>query len=117
MDRVFIEQLKVSSTIGVYDWEKSIKQDLYFDLEMAFDNKPAAKDDNIELALDYFKVSEEVTLYAQANQFELLETMAENVASLIMNKFNVSWIRLKLHKPDAIQNVKSLGVEIVRSLN
>ena len=114
MDIVFIKQLEVISQIGVYEWEKSIQQKLYFDLEMAFDNKPAAKDDDINLALNYFSVSETVNEFAQNHQFELLETMAERVAALIMRQFSVPWIRLTLHKPGALPKAQSLGVQIER---
>jgi len=114
MDVVFIKQLEVISTIGVYDWEKSVQQKLYFDLEMAFDNRPAAAADEIDLALNYFSVSERVTEFARQNQFELIETMAEQVAALIMHEFNVPWIRLTLHKPGALPKAQSLGVQIER---
>ena len=114
MDIVFIKQLEVITTIGVYDWEKSLQQKLYFDLEMAFDNRPAARTDDINLALNYFSVSEVVNQFAQNNHFELLETMAERVAALIMDQFPVPWIRLTLHKPGALPKAASLGVQIER---
>ena len=114
MDIVFIKQLEVITTIGVYEWEKSLQQKLYFDLEMAFDNRPAALTDDINLALNYFSVSEVVNQFAQKNQFELLETMAERVAALIMAQFPVPWIRLTLHKPGALPKAQSLGVQIER---
>ena len=116
MDIVFITQLEVISTIGVYEWEKSLQQKLYFDLEMAFDNKPAAKTDDIKLALNYFSVSEKVSQFAQNNQFELIETMAESVAALIMKEFSVPWIKLTLHKPGALPKAESLGVQIERGV-
>jgi len=116
MDIVFIKQLQVISTIGVYNWEKSVQQKLYFDLEMAFDNRPAANSDDIMLALNYFSVSERVNQFAQQNQFELIETMAERVAELIMNEFSVPWIKLTLHKPGALAKAESLGVQIERGI-
>jgi 7,8-dihydroneopterin aldolase/epimerase/oxygenase len=114
MDIVFIKQLQVISTIGVYGWEKTVQQKLYFDLEMAFDNKPAAENDDINQALNYFSVSERVRQFAQQHQFELIETMAERVAALIMDEFSVPWIKLTLHKPGALPNAESLGVQIER---
>ena len=116
MDIVFIKQLEVISTIGVYEWEKSLQQKLYFDLEMAFDNKPAAEHDDIKLALNYFSVSEKVSQFAQNHQFELIETMAESVAALIMKEFSVPWIKLTLHKPGALPKAQSLGVQIERGI-
>ena len=114
MDIVFIKQLEVITTIGVYDWEKRQQQKIYFDLEMAFDNKPAAKTDDINLALNYFTLSERVNHFVQTTRFELIETMAESVAQLIMNEFSVPWIKLTLHKPGALPKAQSLGVQIER---
>lgn len=116
MDIVFIKQLEVICTIGVYDWEKQVQQKLYFDLEMAFDNRPAAKSDDINLALNYFAVSERVSQFTQTHQFELLETLAEKVAQLIMDEFSVPWIKLTLHKPGALAKAQSLGVQIERGV-
>ncbi|WP_369433984.1 dihydroneopterin aldolase [Psychromonas sp. MME1] len=116
MDIIFIKQLEVITTIGVYDWEKEVQQKLYFDLEMAFDNKPAAASDDINLALNYFSVSEKVNQFAQIHRFELLETMAERVAALIMADFSVPWIKLTLHKPGALPKAQSLGVQIERGI-
>ena len=84
--------------------------------EMAFDNKPAADSDDINLALNYFSVSERVNQFAQQNQFELIETMAERVAALIMQEFSVTWIKLTLHKPGALAKAQSLGVQIERGI-
>ena len=116
MDIVFIKQLEVITTIGVYEWERTLQQKLYFDLEMAFDNKPAGESDDINLALNYFSVSESLTKFAQTHHFELIETMAERVASLIMNNFSVPWIKVTLHKPGALPKAQSLGVQIERGL-
>ncbi|MFT4836409.1 MAG: dihydroneopterin aldolase [Psychromonas sp.] len=116
MDIIFIKQLEVISSIGVYDWEKSVQQKLYFDLEMAFDNKPAANTDDINLALNYFSVSEVVNNFAQTHQFELIETMAESVATLIMAQFTVPWVKVTLHKPGALPKAQSLGVQIERGV-
>ncbi|HEY7866936.1 MAG TPA: dihydroneopterin aldolase [Psychromonas sp.] len=116
MDIIFIKQLEVISSIGVYDWEKSVQQKLYFDLEMAFDNKPAASTDDIKLALNYFSVSEAVNQFAQTHRFELIETMAESVAALIMTQFSVPWVKVTLHKPGALPKAQSLGVQIERGI-
>ncbi|MCE2595984.1 dihydroneopterin aldolase [Motilimonas cestriensis] len=114
MDRVFINSLEVLSTIGVYEWEKTIKQKLVFDLVLAFDNRPAAATDDINLALDYAVLSQRVVEYAQNNVFELLETMAERVAALILDEFNVPGLQLTLSKPGAVVMAANVGVQITR---
>lgn len=113
-DRVFIEQLEVITTIGVYDWEQEIKQKLVLDIEMAHNNQPAGASDNVEDALDYFSVSQAVLAHIQNGRFLLVERVAEEVASLIMTQFNVPWLRIKLRKPGAVPQASSVGVIIER---
>ncbi len=114
MDIVFIEKLEVFTTIGVYDWEKGITQRLCFDLKMAHDNRPAAAGDDISKALDYAAVSQAVTDFAQNNTFELVETMAEQIAELLMTRFSIPWLGLRLSKPGAVANAANVGVYIER---
>ncbi|MFD2176394.1 dihydroneopterin aldolase [Veronia pacifica] len=114
MDLVFIEQLEVITTIGVYDWEQEIKQKLVFDLEMAHDNRPAADSDEVSLALDYAAVSSAVIELVANGQFKLVERVAEDVASLIQSRFGVPWIRVKVSKPGAVAEARTVGVVIER---
>lgn len=114
MDIVFIEKLEVFTTIGVYEWEKEIIQRLVFDLKMAHDNHPSAMTDDITKALDYSSVAKAVTDFAQNNTFELVETMAEQVAELLMTQFSIPWLSLKLSKPGAVANAANVGVYIER---
>lgn len=114
-DRVLIEGLTVFTTIGVYDWEKNLKQKLILDLEMAWNNQPAGKSDDVSLCLDYFLVSKFITSFIENHQFELIETVAEQVAERIINEFSVKWINIKVSKPDAIANASNVAVVIQRS--
>ncbi|MDO6704909.1 MULTISPECIES: dihydroneopterin aldolase [unclassified Photobacterium] len=114
MDSVFIEHLDVIASIGVYDWEQEIKQKLVLDLEMAHNNQPAALADDVNLALDYAAVSQTVTDFVEQGRFLLVERVAEEVASLIMNRFNVPWIQVKVTKPGAVPNARGVGVVIQR---
>ncbi len=114
MDRVFIEQLEVITTIGVYDWEQQIKQKLLLDIEMAHDNRFAGKSDNVADALDYSEVSNLVIQHIESNRFLLVERVAEEVTELIMHQFNVPWIKVRLAKPGAVVQARSVGVVIER---
>ena len=114
MDIVFIEKLEVFTTIGVYDWEKSITQRLVIDLKLGHDNRPAAYTDDINKALNYAAVAQAVTEFAQGNIFELVETVAERIAALLIAEFNISWLSLKLSKPGAVANAANVGVYIER---
>ena len=114
MDSVFIEQLEVIATIGVYDWEQKIKQKLVLDLEMAHDNRPAADSDDVAYALNYAAVSEAVTAHIQNGRFLLVERVAEEIASLLMTQFGVPWLRVRVTKPTAVANAGGVGVQIER---
>lgn len=114
LDIVFIENFKVATVIGVYDWEKKISQCLTLDLQMGWNNQLAAEDDDINKALDYTKVAEVIEAFAECNTFELVETFAERLAALLMQQFGIVWIKLKVTKPGAVANAKGVGVEIER---
>lgn len=114
MDIVFIEDLKIDATIGIYDWERKIKQTLAFDLEMATDISSAAKTDAIEDTLNYKAISKRVIVFVEASKYQLVETLAEKVAALILDEFDVSWLRLTLHKPGAVRGSRSVGIRIER---
>lgn len=114
MDKVFIEQLEVITTIGVYDWEQEIKQKLVLDIEMAHDNRPAGKSDDVIDALDYSQVSQAVLDHIEGGRFLLVERVAEEVAELIMARFNVPWIKIRLTKPGAVAQAKGVGVIVER---
>ena len=111
---VFIEGLEVDTVIGVYDWERKIRQPLWFDIEMAFDNRVPAGSDAIEDTLDYKAVSKRVVSYVQSTDFGLVETLAECVAELILSEFPVGRVNLKLSKPGAVRGARAVGVKIVR---
>lgn len=114
MDSVFITGLKVSAVIGVHEWEKKIQQTLIFDLELAQDNQRAARRDHIDDALDYAAISQVVTDYVQSQPRQLIESLAEEVAALILDKFDTAWVKLSLRKPNAVPAAQTVGVRIER---
>ena len=115
MDHVFIEGLEIEALIGIYDWERRIRQPLVFDIEMAFDNRKPAATDAIEDTLDYKAVSKRVIDYVGQSSFGLVETLAERVAEIILSEFDVAHLRLKLSKPGAVRGARAVGVIIERS--
>jgi dihydroneopterin aldolase len=114
-DRVFIEGLQIEALIGIYDWERRIRQPLVFDIEMAFENRKPAATDAIEDTLDYKSVSKRVIAFVTASDFGLVETLAERCAALILDEFGVQHVRLKLSKPGAVRGARAVGVLIERS--
>ncbi|NOU52391.1 dihydroneopterin aldolase [Pseudoalteromonas sp. JBTF-M23] len=115
MDKVYISQLHVETIIGVYDFEKESKQSLYFDIDMLTDISAAAQTDDINLAVDYAKVSERVIEHTTAKPVELLETLLEQLAAMILGEFNVEQVTIRVSKPAAVQQARTVGVEITRA--
>jgi len=114
MDIVFIRDLHVDTIIGIYDWEREVKQTLVFNIEMATDIRKAAATDNIDFALNYHAVSLRITAYVESHHALLVETLAENVAALIRNEFHIPWLRLTLTKPNAVLGASAVGIIIER---
>lgn len=115
MDHVFIEGLEIEALIGIYDWERRIRQTLVFDLEMAFDNRIPAASDDIGDTLNYKAVSKRLVEYVSQSDFGLVETLAERCAEIVLSEFKVERLRLKLSKPGAVRGARAVGVVIERS--
>jgi 7,8-dihydroneopterin aldolase/epimerase/oxygenase len=114
MDIVFIEDLRIDAVIGIYDWERRVRQTLSLDIEMAFDNTVPAASDDIEDTLNYKDVSKRLIVFVGESSFGLVETLAERCATIIREEFGVAWVRLKLSKPGAVRGAKAVGVCIER---
>lgn len=114
MDTVFIENLSVDTIIGIYDWERDIRQTVTLDLEMAFDNRKPAASDRIDDTLNYKAVSKRLIAFVQAAHFELVESLAEHCARIVLDEFDVGWLRLRVGKPGAVTGARSVGVVIER---
>ncbi|WP_431224959.1 bifunctional dihydroneopterin aldolase/7,8-dihydroneopterin epimerase [Serratia sp. L9] len=114
MDIVFIEELTVITTIGVYDWEQTIQQKLVFDIEMAWDNRKAAASDDVNDCLSYADISDAVIQHVQPNRFALVERVAEEVSEILLQRFKSPWVRIKVSKPGAVAQANCVGVIIER---
>jgi dihydroneopterin aldolase len=114
MDVVFVRELRIDTIIGVYDWERRVRQTVVLDLEMAVDNRRAAANDDIEDTLDYAAVSARILEFVRGSEFQLIETMAEQVAALVREEFGVPWLRLRLSKPGAVVQARDVGILIER---
>jgi len=116
MDLVLIEGLEVRTVIGIYDWEREIRQTVRLDLEMAWDISKAGVTDNIEDTLDYKSVSKRLINFVEKSEFGLIEALAEHCAKIVMTEFDVPWLRLKLSKPGAVRGSENVAVHIERGL-
>lgn len=114
-DVVFIEGLQIDALIGIYDWERRVRQPLVFDLEMDFDNRVPAASDAIGDTLNYKAVSRRIVEVVEASSYGLVESLAEHVARVVLDEFAVARVALRLSKPGAVRGARSVGVRIVRS--
>lgn len=115
MDRIFLRELRTETIIGIYDWERETRQVVSIDLEMPVDIRRAAATDDIADTLNYKKVAKRILAYVEASSFQLVETLIERIAEIIITEFDVDWVKVTLSKPGAIRNSRDVGVAIERT--
>jgi len=116
MDIIFLNDLRVETVIGIWDWERKIRQTISIDLEMAADIRKAAASDSVEDTLNYKSVAKRLQQFVGDSSFQLVETLAENVAAIVLDEFDVSWVRVRLNKPGAIRGARDVGILIERGV-
>jgi dihydroneopterin aldolase len=116
MDIIFISDLRIETIIGIYDWERVTRQTVSLDLEMAADIRRAAATDRIEDTLNYKAVAKRLIEFVGTSDFQLVETLAERVAAIVLEEFSISWLRLRLRKPGAVRGSRDVGVLIERGV-
>jgi dihydroneopterin aldolase len=114
MDTVFINDLRIETVIGIYDWERKIKQTISLDLEMGTDIRKSAATDTIDDTLNYKAVAKRLIAFVEASDYQLVETLAEKVAGIVLTEFSVPWLKLTVHKPGAVRGSRDVGVIIER---
>lgn len=114
MDIIFLTGLTTDCIIGIWDWERRVKQKVVVDLEMSADIRRAAASDAIEDTLDYKKVAKRLLAFVGDSQFQLVETLAERIAQLVVTEFDVTWVRVRLNKQGAIRGARDVGILIER---
>jgi dihydroneopterin aldolase len=114
-DTIFLRGLGIECIIGFIDWERRVKQTVVVDLELPVDCRAAASRDEVEDTLDYKKVAKRVIAFVEASEFKLVETLAHRLALLLLEEFDVAWIRLSVNKPGAIRGSRDVGMSIERT--
>ncbi len=114
MDIVFVRGLRIDTVIGIYDWEREIRQPVVLDLEMSTDVRRAAASERIEDAVNYKAVTKRLIAFVEASEFQLVETLAERCAAIVREEFEVDWVRLTLNKVGAVSAARDVGVIIER---
>jgi len=115
LDRIFLQDLRVEAVIGIFEWERRVRQIVSLDIEMATDVKTAAATDEIENALDYKSIAKHLIATIESSEFKLVETLAETLARIVVTDFGVAWVKLSVSKPGAIEGSQNVGVVIERS--
>ena len=115
MDKVYVKDLRINALIGIYEWERRIRQQIRIDLEMGWDNHIPAQSDAIEDTMNYKAAAKLVCAYVEKSEFQLVETLAENIASLLLKQFNLPWVKVTLGKPQAVTGSSEVGVIIERT--
>lgn len=116
MDIIFLRGLQIDTVIGIYDWERKIRQTVIIDLEMGTDIRKAAATDDITHTLDYKTLSKRIIAFVEASEFLLVETLAEKISNIILDEFSVPWLRLTLNKKGAISGASDVGIQIERGV-
>jgi 7,8-dihydroneopterin aldolase/epimerase/oxygenase len=116
MDKIFIHALKTETIVGIFDWERQVKQTVVMDIEFSADIRKAATSDSIDDTLNYKGVAKRVLAFVDESSFHLVETLAERVAMLILEEFGVSWVSITVSKPGAIRSSRDVGVMLERTL-
>ena len=114
MDTVFINDLRIETIIGIYDWERKVKQTISLDLEMGTDIRKSAETDAIEDTLNYKAVAKRLIAFVGDSEYQLVETLAEKIAEIVLSEFDVPWLKLTVHKPGAVRGSRDVGVIIER---
>ncbi len=114
MDKIFLNELKIDTVIGIWDWERRIRQTVIVDLEMSADVAKAAASDDVADTLNYKSVAKRVQGFVADSSFQLVETLAERIAEIVRDEFAVAWIKVRVNKPGAIRGSRDVGVLIER---
>lgn len=114
MDIIYLHDLKIETIIGIYDWERRSKQTVILDLDMAADIRKAAASDRIDDTLDYKAVAKRLISYVSDSEYQLVETLTEKVADIILSEFDVKWVRVRLNKRGAVRGATDVGIIIER---
>ena len=114
MDKIFIHALKTETIVGIFDWERQVKQTVLIDIEFSANIRKAALSDSIDDTLNYKRVAKRVLTFVEQSSFHLVETLAEHIAMLILEDFGVAWVSISLSKPGAIRSSRDVGVMLQR---
>jgi dihydroneopterin aldolase len=114
-DQIIVSDVHVRTTIGVHEWEKANPRDIYMTLYLAVDTTLAAQTDDLDHTVDYDALTKALTVHCEGSNVNLIETLAQSCAELILSRFNVREVVIRLEKPGALDCSKSVAVQMHRA--
>ncbi|HET9869450.1 MAG TPA: 2-amino-4-hydroxy-6-hydroxymethyldihydropteridine diphosphokinase [bacterium] len=114
-DYITLQGLKIKCIIGIFDWERKRKQEVRLDLKFPCDVRRASRWDDIHHTLDYKRIAKTAIGFVSESRFQLVETLAEKLAELLLERFALEELWLSVQKPGAIRGSRTVGVELHRT--
>ena len=115
MDYILINELRLDTLVGVYEHELVAPQTIQIDLQFAVPNAKVFTSDKIKDAVDYSAVVARIREHLSTKHRNLIETVAEEIAQLLLKEFNVPQVKVRVAKIGVMKGVKQVAVEIERA--
>lgn len=115
MDKILVKGLKVNAIIGILPHEREFEQPLELDITLEHDIRACAVSGDLSLSINYAEVCKEVTAFIKEQKAQLIETLAEDICSFILKKFQPHAVTLRILKTQAVIDTVGVGIEIRRS--
>lgn len=113
-DTISIHELRLEAIIGLFPWERIVKQTILVDIDAVVDFQSAVEADDFTKTVDYAAICQAIKNIIEQSQFNLIETLAHKISLEILEQFHVDRVRVSVKKLDVIANVESVGVTIER---
>ena len=115
MDILFLRDFRLQLIIGIYEWERKIPQPVRLDLEIGLPDHKAGETDDVADTINYGEVAASIVERFSSQPFELVETVAEKIARLVLDEFGAPWVKVSVTKFAIVRGIKELGIVIERN--
>lgn len=105
-----IEDLKLRTIVGIYEWEKENKQDIIINVEIEFDGTKAIETDDIKDTIDYKSITKRIITMVEESEFNLIERIAGEAIKIVMENEKVEKASVRVDKPGALRFTDSVSV-------
>lgn len=109
-----IENLRLRTIVGIYEWEKKARQDLVINVQLEFDGSKASKTDNIEDTVDYKIINKKIIEFVENGNFNLLERIAGGIIKIALENKNIDKVTVKIDKPGALRFADSVSITEIK---